>query len=83
MKINQRVIVENRDFMGQVTGITEGIFTGYDDSDMIIQVDSGKTIYVKENCVFESKEIYEKIVANRNQSMLVEKPIENYDWYER
>lgn len=83
MKINQRVIVENRDFTGQVTGTVEGVFTGYDDSDMIIQVDGGKTIYVKENCVFESKEIYEKILANRNQSILVEKPIENYDWYEK
>jgi uncharacterized protein YlzI (FlbEa/FlbD family) len=83
MKINQNVIVENRDFMGQVTGTIEGIFMGYDDSDMMIALNSGKTIYVKESQVFESIEEYKKIVANRNNNPLKLKKIENYDWFEK
>ena len=82
MKINQRVIVEIRDFTGQVTGTVEGVFTGYSDSDLIIILDSGKKTYKKEIDVFESREQYDRIVANRNKTGLVEKEIPAYDWYE-
>ena len=81
MNKNQRVIVENRDFTGQVTGTDEGVFTGYDGSDLIIVLDSGKKTYKKEIDVFESREQYDRIVANRGTG-LVEKEIPAYDWYE-
>ena len=83
MTINQRVIIEDRDCTGQVTGTREGVFTGYDGSDLIIVLDSGKKTYKKESDVFESKEKYDRILANRNKAGLIKKEIDNYDWYEK
>jgi hypothetical protein len=83
MTTNQRVIVENRDFTGRVTGTEAGTFIRYSDSDLVIKLDNGKTTYEKENCVFESIETYEKIVANRNNKPLIEKTIADYDDYDK
>ena len=82
MKTNQPVIVEQRDFTGEVTGTVKGIFKKYSDSDLVIELESGKITFVKKSCVFESEEVYNKVVARRNQAPIVEIEKPAYDWYE-
>ena len=82
METNQRVIVEQRDFMGEVTGTVKGIFKKYIESDLVIELESGKITFVKKSCVFESEDTYNRAVARRNQAPIVEIEKPDYDWYE-
>jgi hypothetical protein len=88
----QSVVIESRDYVGELEAPVYGIFRGLtSDGCCIVELSDGSKKYAGRTNV-ESTETYEKIVAERNSRkpppVITERGLasdegESYDWYER